>query len=187
MKCSNCTVERDDLKLSKKYNIFYCSSRCLRLQTTKIWNDSHKDYFKDYHIVNKEKRNLQSKNNYYKDPEKRMQQQYIIKRKSNIIYRIMDNLVTRTLAEFKLQNVQENLPILKMLGMNEKEFEVYLQSKFEPWMNWDNYGKGIGKWSIDHIKRLSDFRLSDIEQQKIACHYTNIQPLVNDKNSSNIK
>lgn len=99
----------------------------------------------------------------------------------------MDNLVTRTLAEFKLQNVQENLPILKMLGMNEKEFEVYLQSKFEPWMNWDNYGKGIGKWSIDHIKRLSDFRLSDIEQQKIACHYTNIQPLVNDKNSSNIK
>jgi hypothetical protein len=36
---------------------------------------------------------------------------------------------------------------------------------------------GIRGWVIDHIKPLSSFDLSDPDQQKIACHWTNLQPL----------
>lgn len=42
-------------------------------------------------------------------------------------------------------------------------------------MSWENYGKN--GWHLDHIIPLSAFDLTDPEQLKIACHYTNIQPL----------
>jgi hypothetical protein len=59
------------------------------------------------------------------------------------------------------------------LGCSIDEFKIYIESKFTTDMSWDNYGK----WHIDHIKPLSLFQLSDFEQLKIACHYTNLQPL----------
>lgn len=60
------------------------------------------------------------------------------------------------------------------LGCSLDYLKKYLESKFDKNMNWDNYGS---YWHIDHIKPLSSFDLTDIEQVKIACHYTNLQPL----------
>jgi hypothetical protein len=40
-------------------------------------------------------------------------------------------------------------------------------------MSWGNYGQ----WHIDHIIPLSSFNLLEEQQFKIACHYTNLQPL----------
>jgi hypothetical protein len=41
-------------------------------------------------------------------------------------------------------------------------------------MNWDNH-KII--WEIDHIKPISLFNLTNLEEQKQCFHYTNMQPL----------
>ena len=51
-------------------------------------------------------------------------------------------------------------------------------------MSWDNYGAPQGQrgWHIDHIKPLAAFDLTDPEQCKQACHYTNLQPLWADEN-----
>lgn len=59
------------------------------------------------------------------------------------------------------------------LGCSIEEFKNYLESLFQPSMTWDNYGE----WHIDHIKPLDSFDLMDREQLKIACHYSNLQPL----------
>jgi hypothetical protein len=40
-----------------------------------------------------------------------------------------------------------------------------------------NYGKGLGKWSIDHITPLDSFNLINKEQFLIAANYKNLQPL----------
>lgn len=61
------------------------------------------------------------------------------------------------------------------LGMSVENFKIYLESKFKEGMTWDNYGR-FG-WHIDHIKPLSKFDLTDREQVKIACHYSNLQPM----------
>lgn len=59
------------------------------------------------------------------------------------------------------------------LGCSIDELKTYLESKFQPGMSWNNYGE----WHIDHIIPLCSFDLTDKDQTKRACHYTNLQPL----------
>jgi hypothetical protein len=61
------------------------------------------------------------------------------------------------------------------LGCSIEEFRIYLESKFQEGMSWDNYGRD--GWHMDHILPLCRFDLSDEVQLKKACHYTNLQPL----------
>lgn len=61
------------------------------------------------------------------------------------------------------------------LGCSIDFLKSYLESKFQPGMTWDNWT--IDGWHIDHIKPMDAFDLSNPEQQREACHYTNLQPL----------
>lgn len=47
--------------------------------------------------------------------------------------------------------------------------------KFQIGMTWNNYS--VNGWHIDHIKPLNLFDLTDPNQLKEACHYTNLQPM----------
>lgn len=68
---------------------------------------------------------------------------------------------------------------VKNLGCTVPEFLAHLEAKFAVGMNRDNYGK----WHIDHIVPLDSFDLTDSEQLKEACHYSNMQPLWGQENS----
>ena len=77
------------------------------------------------------------------------------------------------LIKNKSQSTQE------IIGCSFEEFKSYLESKFEDWMNWENYGLFNGEyvfgWDIDHIIPLSS---ADGEEDVISlCHFTNLQPL----------
>jgi hypothetical protein len=63
---------------------------------------------------------------------------------------------------------------IEQLGCSIEYYKDYLSKKFKHDMTWDNRGS---VWSIDHIIPLSAFDLTDAEQLKQACHYTNTQPL----------
>jgi hypothetical protein len=61
------------------------------------------------------------------------------------------------------------------LGCSIPDFRKYLESRFQPGMDWSNWDrKG---WHIDHVRPLASFDLTDPEQLKKACHFTNLQPL----------
>jgi uncharacterized OB-fold protein len=62
------------------------------------------------------------------------------------------------------------------LGCTIEELRKYLESKWLPGMNWDNYG-GVHGWQIDHIYPLSKLNLADRKEFLKANHYTNLQPL----------
>lgn len=64
---------------------------------------------------------------------------------------------------------------IKDLGCSVEELKVYLESKFQSGMTWENHSKT--GWHIDHIRPLSSFDLTKRKQFKEACHYTNLQPL----------
>ena len=67
----------------------------------------------------------------------------------------------------------------EILGCSYEELKIYLESKFESWMTWDNKGLYNGElnygWDIDHIIPMSSANTED-EIYKLN-HYTNLQPL----------
>ena len=60
---------------------------------------------------------------------------------------------------------------------------AHLETQFEDWMNWENYGRGEGKWNIDHIIRVASIDIFNEEEVKRIFHYTNMRPLCFIKNS----
>lgn len=65
------------------------------------------------------------------------------------------------------------------LGCTVSELLAWLEAKFSPDMTWGNYGS---VWTLDHIRPLSAFDLSDRAQLLVACHYTNLQPMLSAEN-----
>ena len=67
----------------------------------------------------------------------------------------------------------------EILGCSFEEFKIYLESKFENWMSWENRGEYNGEfnygWDIDHVIPLTH-ATSKEELVKLS-HYTNLQPL----------
>jgi len=66
-----------------------------------------------------------------------------------------------------------------ILGCSFVEFKIHLESKFEPWMTWENKGFYNGElnygWDIDHIIPVSSANTKyDLLRLN---HYTNLQPL----------
>jgi hypothetical protein len=87
------------------------------------------------------------------------------------------NYLTSSLSRLIKQNCKVSKTLDFYLGCNLLEFRQYIESKFLLNMSWDNYGKGIGKWNLDHIIGCNNFDLSK-EQDRIKCfNYKNFQPL----------
>ncbi len=63
------------------------------------------------------------------------------------------------------------------LGCTITELRAHLESLWEPGMSWENWGRGPEDWSIDHIKPLASFDLTDREQFLRANHYSNLRPM----------
>lgn len=93
------------------------------------------------------------------------------KRKNNIHFKLRTIISNR--IRMALIRGSKNSTSYDLTGCSWEYLKLHLESKFTKGMSWDNYGE----WHIDHIKPCCSFDLTDIEQQKICFHYTNLQPL----------
>lgn len=118
-------------------------------ENTKLWRDSNKDHDKNY---------------------KKM------RRETDSLFKLKENI--RNLIYFSFKGVKSDKTV-NILGCTFEEFKLYLESKFESWMNWDNQGKYNGElnygWDLDHIIPISSAKI-DKDVIKLN-HYTNFQPL----------
>lgn len=64
---------------------------------------------------------------------------------------------------------------MDLIGCTVDELRRYLEAKFKPGMNWDNWARD--GWHIDHVRPCSSFDLTIPEEQAKCFHYTNLQPL----------
>ena len=73
----------------------------------------------------------------------------------------------------------KNSHTTEILGCNFKHFKSYLESKFEDWMSWENYGLYNGElnfgWDIDHKIPMTSCKTED-DVFKLN-NYLNLQPL----------
>ena len=148
-------------KISKQKKEYYKKNRDLILSKVKTNYLKNKEQIQKYKKNNKEKINKTSQkytnNRLKKDPQ----------------FKLLKNLRSRVGSFFKKN--QKNGSAVKDLGCTVQELKIYLESKFQEGMTWENHG--IYGWHIDHIMPLSYFDLTNREQFLKACHYTNLQPL----------
>ena len=67
--------------------------------------------------------------------------------------------------------------IHKLIGCDVPTARAHLEAQFEEWMTWENYGRGKGKWCIDHIIPVASIDIFNEDEVKRIFHYTNMQPL----------
>jgi len=120
---------------------------------SKVYYENNKEHYKNYREENKDKIKEVQQEYYQKNKDERK----IIKQKGYV----------------------KTDKTIDILGCTYNEFIKYLETKFEPWMSWDNYGLYNGTpnygWDIDHIIPTSSATTED-ELLKLN-HYTNLQPL----------
>ncbi len=93
--------------------------------------------------------------------------------------RVSGSCRARIRESLRVKQVRKKSKARDLLGCSFEFFRGWLESKFLRGMSWQNYGVF---WHIDHITPISHFNIEDEEQQKLAFHYTNCQPLWADLN-----
>lgn len=162
-KCNVCFL-LDKKEKTKKYNkVKYEKNKEHILERRKLHYQKNKEKIKLYLIKNKEK------------VKKRVKEYKRNRRLNDPLYRLKSNISRRIRRCLNKKSNKTN----NILGCSPSEFRLYLESKFESWMNWDNYGLYNGElnygWDIDHIIPLSSqFTEEDIIKLN---HYTNLRPL----------
>lgn len=147
-----------------------------------VRSEDKKNYQKQYYLNNKEKIDNKNKNYYLNNKEKFYDNstKLVKKKKSeSSLFRLTINvrcLISRTI---RIGGYSKNSKTEKILGCSFDEFKLYLESKFESWMTWDNYGKYNGEmnygWDIDHIIPISS---ANSEESVLELnHFSNLQPL----------
>ena len=65
-------------------------------------------------------------------------------------------------------------------GCDIQFFKTYIEGLWEKGMNWGNYSQSSNQdkyWELDHIKPVSSFDISDVNEAEKCNHYTNLQPM----------
>jgi hypothetical protein len=148
-----------------------------RRETYKKYDQKRKNKKKEWHKFNEERLKEYHKNYKLKNKKKRNEQ---IKRRLEIDigFKISRNLRSR--LNLAIKTNQKSGSAVHDLGCSIPELKIYLESKFQEGMSWDNWS--FTGWHIDHIVPLDSFDLTNREEFLKACHYTNLQPMWAEEN-----
>jgi len=138
-----------------------------------------KEYQKIYYEKNKEKIIKRSCDWCKKNLErcyKAKNDRTKIRKNEDIIFRIKRKF--RTDIYISIKRSKRNKRIEEILGISFNEFKIYIESMFEPWMSWENWG--LYTWHIDHIIPLSSAKTED--EIYSLWYYKNLRPLSANEN-----
>jgi hypothetical protein len=183
--------------------IFLCYSNVKLKNGTPVRREAwvNKNYFekrkqngKKYREKNKKKISKRNQKKYIENKEKILKacaayrkrpdfkekyNQYIRKRRKNdTMFYITGIMRGRIRTAIKRSNSKKCSKTLDLIGCSFKFLKQHIESQFKEGMSWENRKS----FHIDHVRPLSSFDLTDPEQQKAACHWTNLQPLTPEEN-----
>lgn len=186
-KCKSCISEENRLKAEingaylgkKNYDInketINKKRRKFRSENkdiTRKYNDNTKEYRFNYYLNNKDKIN----------EYQRLYDSY--KKETDVLYKTKSIIRNNIYTVFIKSKVVKNHKTEEILKCTFEEFKLYLESKFEDWMNWSNHGLYNGElnygWDLDHIIPLSSaktideiYELNNFRNFQPLCSYTN--------------
>lgn len=95
------------------------------------------------------------------------------RRRNDPSYAIKNRLRARFHKALKAGLANKAWRTSELIGCSPEQLKQHIESQFIAGMSWDNRHA----WHVDHIIPLSAFNLTDPEEQKRACHFTNLKPL----------
>lgn len=132
------------------------------------------------HREDPEKRRAASREQYRKRSEhsrqvqRRQRAAYMrMKRNSDPAFLVADRLRRRINAALKSNGSRKLGTLVDVSGCTVRELVAHIEKQFLPGMTWENRWQ----WHIDHIVPCSAFDLTDLAQQQVAFHYTNLRPV----------
>lgn len=163
------------------------------IKNKEYYKEKAKEYFqkqseedklkkKEYQKLNSEKIKLnrkiyESKNKERLNENRRNYRKY--KREKDPLFKLSSSIRTLIGNSIRSLGYSKKSKTSEILGCSFDEFKLYLESKFEPWMTWENRGLYNGTtnygWDIDHIIPISS--ASSEEEIVKLNHFTNLQPL----------
>lgn len=140
------------------------------LLKAKQYREANKDRIKKY------------REEYNKNNRDKINEYFNNRKKSDPLFKLSNNIRNLIRVSLKSKGFKKNTKSEQILGCSFEEFKKHIESQWEPWMNWDNYGNWNGTptepntaWDIDHITPKSN-GLTESEVIKLN-HYTNLQPM----------
>lgn len=171
-RCNKCGVEKNETEFwkDKSHKDGLCSS-C---------KDCKKECQREYQKTDKGKEcnRERRKTEEYKAYQRTYQREYQKKRvATNPKFKLDSNMATAIWTALKGKKAGRKWESLVEYTIDD--LIKHLESKFEDWMNWGNYGNKEGKWTIDHIKpkSLFSYESPDDEEFKRCWALNNLQPL----------
>jgi len=175
---------------TKKYGInSYCKSCCKIRRDPEYHRNYNKSYDINYYIKNKEKKKEYHKAYYLENSDKL--------KESNKTYRsIPENREKIRITDNKRYKNNINAKLgklirlyirrilkgekwcMKHLGYTMPDLKFHIESLWEPWMSWENYGE----WEIDHIIPVDYYLKNGVNNPKIINALNNLRPLLKEKN-----
>ena len=153
----------------------------------KEYREKNKDEIKRYQTKYKESNMSKQKEYYEKNKEKfkEYNKKYLKERiKTDDVFRFKKTIKNLIAISFRNKGYKKSGRTCEILSCSLKEFKLYIENKFEPWMNWENRGKYNGEfsfgWDIDHIIPISTAKCEE-DVVKLN-HYTNLRPLCSHTN-----
>lgn len=178
--------EKNKEKIKQSENFYYQNNKEYVLNRCKNYykenieqiTEKSKVRSKIYRNNNKEKIKALAKKWKLENPD--YTKNYVSNRsKIDEIFKFKRSVRNLILSSFKRKKIVKNEKSENILGCSLEEFKQYLESKFESWMNWENYGLYNGTpnygWDIDHIRPLA--KANTKEDVIELNHHTNLQPL----------
>ena len=138
-----------------------------------------KECNKKYYQNNKEKINGRCKK-YRQNNWDKIKKYLCDRKKINIHFKIKSNISSLIYNRLKFRLSSKNGKLTwSFLPYTVDDLIKHLESLFEPWMNWSNYGKGKGKWVIDHRHPDSLFYYTSVEDEEFQKCWalSNLQPM----------
>lgn len=173
-------------KIKEKRNEYYQENKeSINLYGKKYYNQN-KDSFskrkKEYNKIYKEQIKAKKQEYYINNKEiiKEKRRNYVkLKLQDDMLFRLKKNIRTSILNSIKKNGYSKKSKTELLIGCTFEYFKLFIEDKFESWMNWENYGKYNGEfnygWDIDHIIPLSS---ANTEEEVLKLnHYSNLQPL----------
>jgi hypothetical protein len=140
------------------------------------WYHRNKQYYRKRYANEKEDPNIRIR---WNDRQKKWKS---AKYKSDPSYKLIVNLRVRMRKAIK--GIHKFHHMKEIIGLDKDDFKAHIEKQWSDGMKWDNYGRGGGKWGIDHIMPCSAFDMLSAEGQHACFHFENLRPLWHVENSS---